>query len=74
MVSKKDKWNLKMDIESLKKELVDLQNTASQLPDEYVREVCDFDSYPFDDEIDDDQNLNSWCTEVDNFLDDSLNM
>lgn len=74
MVSKKDKWNLKMDIESLKKELVDLQNTASQLPDEYVREVCDFDSYPFDDEIDDDQNLNSWCTEVDNFLDDSLNI
>lgn len=74
MVSKKDKWNLKMDIESLKKELVDLQNTASQLPDEYVKEVCDFDSYPFDDEIDDDQNLNSWCTEVDNFLDDSLNM
>lgn len=74
MVSAKDKWNLKMDIESFKKELVDLQNTASKLPDAYVKEVCDFDSYPFDSEIDNDLDLNSWCTDVDDFLSDSLSL
>lgn len=72
MVSPKDKWNLKMDIESLRKKLVDLQMTASQLPDEYVKEVCDFDSYPLDLDIDNDQELNMWCTDVEEFLDDSL--
>lgn len=71
-VSKKDKWNLKMDIESFKKELTDLQNTAADLPDAYVKEVCDFDSYPFEDVIDNDQELTAWCTEVDEFLNDSL--
>lgn len=73
-VSKKDKWNLKMDIESLKKELTDLQNTAADLPDEYVDEVCNFESYPFEDVIDNDQELTAWCNEVDEFLNDSLNM
>lgn len=73
-VSKKDKWNLKMDIESLKKELMDLQNTAANLPDEYVRQVCNFDAYPFEDVIDEDQGLNTWCAEVDDFLNDSLSM
>ncbi len=35
-VSTKDKWNLKMDIADLKGDLIDLQNTASKLPDEFV--------------------------------------
>lgn len=71
-VSTKDKWNLKMDIAELKGDLVDLQNTASKLPDEFVDELCDTSSYPFDDPIDDDQSLNSWCSEMDNFLSQDL--
>ncbi len=73
-VSSKDKWNLKMDIESFKKELVDLQNTAADLPDNYVREICRSENYPFEDVIDDDLELNLWCDEAEAFLNDSLNM
>ncbi len=71
-VSTKDKWNLKMDIAELKGDLIDLQNTASDLPDEFVDEICDTDSYPFDSPIDDDQSLNSWCNEMDAFLSQDL--
>lgn len=71
-VSTKDKWNLKMDIAELKGDLVDLQNTASDLPDEFVDEICDTESYPFDSPIDDDQSLNSWCNEMDAFLSQDL--
>lgn len=71
-VSTKDKWNLKMDIADLKGDLIDLQNTAAKLPDEFVDEICDTSSYPFDDPIDDDQSLNSWCSEMDDFLSQDL--
>lgn len=71
-VSKKDKWNLKMNIDSLKKEILDLQQTTADLPDAYVREVCNLDAYPFEDVIDEDQELTTWCSEVDEFLNDSL--
>lgn len=73
-ISTKDKWNLKMDIDSLKKELIDLQDTAAKLPDDYVREICDSENYPFEDVIDDDQELNTWCAELEDFLNDSLNL
>lgn len=73
-VSSKDKWNLKMDIESFKKELVDLQNTAADLPDNYVREICKSENYPFEDVIDNDFELNLWCDETEAFLNDSLNI
>lgn len=73
-VSSKDKWNLKMDIESLKKELVDSQNTAADLPDNYVKEICRSENYPFEDAIDDDIELNLWCDETEAFLNDSLNI
>lgn len=73
-ISTKDKWNLKMDIDSLKKELIDLQDTAARLPDDYVREICDSENYPFEDVIDDDQELNTWCAELEDFLNDSLNL
>ena len=73
-ISKKEKWNLKMDIEALKKELIDLQSTASELPDEYVNEICQSENYPLDDVIDNDLELNQWCDEMDEFLSDSLNI
>lgn len=73
-VSKKDKWNLKMNIDSLKKEIIELQNTTADLPDDYVREVCNLDAYPFEDVIDEDQELTTWCSEVDDFLNDSLDL
>lgn len=72
-VSKKELWNLKMDIEGLKKKATDVQNTASDMPREYVKKICDFQSYPFDTPISVDQDLNNWCSEVDDFIDDSLN-
>lgn len=73
-VSTKDKWNLKMDIESLKKELGDLQNTAAHLPDAYVDDLCDSNNYPFDANIDDETSLGDWCQEVDDFLSNSLSL
>jgi len=73
-VSKKDKWNLKMNIDSLKKEIIELQQTTADLPDDYIREVCNLDAYPFDDVIDEDQELTTWCSEVDEFLNDSLDL
>ena len=72
-VSKKELWNLKMDIEGLKKKVTDVQNTASDMPREYVKKICDFQSYPFETPISVDQDLNNWCSEVDDFIDDSLN-
>lgn len=71
-VSTKDKWNLKMDIAELKGDLIDLQNTASDLPDEFVDEICDTESYPFEQPIDDDLALNNWCNEMDAFLSQDL--
>lgn len=71
-VSTKDKWNLKMDIAELKGDLIDLQNTASGLPDEFVDEICDTESYPFEQPIDDDLALNNWCNEMDAFLSQDL--
>ena len=73
-VSNKERWNLKMDIESLKKKLTDLQNTTSNLPDEYVSDLCDTDSYPFDDDIDNETSLGDWCNEVDDFLTNALQL
>ena len=73
-VSNKERWNLKMDIESLKKKLTDLQNTTSNLPDEYVSDLCDTDNYPFDDDIDNETSLGDWCNEVDDFLTNSLQL
>jgi hypothetical protein len=73
-VSNKERWNLKMDIESLKKKLTDLQNTTSELPDEYVSDLCDTDSYPFDDDIDNETSLGDWCNEVDDFLTNALQL
>ena len=72
-VSKKELWNLKMDIEGLKKKATDVQNTASDMPREYVKKICDFQSYPFETPISVDQDLNNWCSDVEDFIDDSLN-
>jgi hypothetical protein len=73
-ISHRDKWNLKMDISSLKKELTDLQNTAAQLPDDYVEEICRSENYPLEDSIDNDMELNQWCDETEDLLDDSLGL
>lgn len=73
-ISPRDKWNLKMDISSLKKELTDLQNTAAQLPDDYVEEICRSENYPLEDSIDNDMELNQWCDETEDLLDDSLGL
>lgn len=73
-ISPRDKWNLKMDISSLKKELTDLQNTAAQLPDDYVEEICKSENYPLEDSIDNDMELNQWCDETEDLLDDSLGL
>lgn len=72
-VSKKELWNLKMDIEGLKKKVTDVQNTASDMPREYVKKICDFQSYPFETPISVDQDLNNWCSDVEDFIDDGLN-
>jgi hypothetical protein len=72
-VSPSDKWNLKMDIAELKSDLVDLQDTASKLPDPFIDEICKTESYPFNDPIDDDYSLNYWCNEMDDFLSQDLN-
>lgn len=71
-ISPREKWNLKMDIADLKHDLVALQDTTSELPDEYVDELCDVASYPFENPIDDDQALNKWCGVVDDFLSQGL--
>lgn len=73
-ISPRDKWNLKMDISSLKKELTDLQNTAAELPDDYVEEICRSKNYPLEDSIDNDMELNQWCDETEDLLDDSLGL
>jgi len=73
-ISPRDKWNLKMDISSLKKELTDLQNTAAELPDDYVEEICRSENYPLEDSIDNDMELNQWCDETEDLLDDSLGL
>lgn len=73
-ISPRDKWNLKMDISSLKKELTDLQNTAAELPDDYVEEICRSENYPLEDSIDNDTELNQWCDETEDLLDDSLGL
>lgn len=71
-LSPKEKWDLKMDIAELKKGLTDLQDTTSRLPDDYINEICNTDNYPFDSPIDNDFELNRWCDDVDNFLDNSI--
>ena len=71
-ISQKDKWNLKMDVAQLKKEMQDLQDTASKLPDEFVDEMCATENYPFDDVIDDDTELENWCDDVNDFLNDTM--
>ncbi len=72
-ISPREKWDLKMNIADLKHDLNVLQNTASELPDDYVDVICDVASYPFDDPIDDDQALSQWCGEIDDFLSQDLN-
>lgn len=67
-VSEKDKWNLKMDVLALKDKLNDLQDTAEALPDVYVEQLCSVDSYPFEEVIDDSEELEDWCDDMDEFL------
>lgn len=72
-VSMKDKWNLKMDVEEVKKDFIELQNTAEKLPDSFVKKICDTDAYPFDEPVDETTDITTWCNEVDDFLKDTEN-
>ena len=72
-VSPKDKWNLKMDVEEVKKDFNELQNATEKLPDNFVKEMCSTDSYPFEEPVDEVTDMNQWCNEVDDFLKDTEN-
>lgn len=71
-ISPKDKNNLYADIKDFKQEFQDLKNTAEKLPDEYVDELCDLDQYPFDGVLDEIDDVEDWCDEVDEFLKDDI--
>lgn len=67
-ISIKDKQNLRYDIDAFKKEFNDLKRTAAELPDSYVSEICNTNDYPFEEPVDEVENVNTWCNEVDEFL------
>lgn len=67
-ISQREKNNLYADIKDFEQEFKDLQRTASELPDDYMARVCDTQSYPFDEVIDDVADVEDWCHEAEAFL------
>ena len=72
-ISPAEKNNLYADIKDFEEEFKDLQDTAERLPDSYIDQVCDTASYPFEVAIDEVQNVEDWCSEVEEFLKDDIN-
>lgn len=72
-ISPAEKNNLYADIKDFEEEFRDLQDTAERLPDSYIDQVCDTASYPFEVAIDEVQNVEDWCSEVEEFLKDDIN-
>lgn len=72
-ISPAEKNNLYADIKDFEEEFRDLQDTAERLPDSYIDQVCSTSSYPFDVAIDEVQNVEDWCSEVEEFLKDDIN-
>lgn len=67
-ISPKEKNNLYADIKDFQEEFRDLQNTAEKLPDEYIDQMCSSSSYPFNDVIDEVNDVEDWCQEAEEFL------
>lgn len=72
-ISPVEKNNLYADIKDFEEEFRDLQATAERLPDSYIDQVCGMASYPFEDVIDEVQNVEDWCSEAEEFLKDDIN-
>lgn len=72
-ISPREKNNLFADIKDFEQEFKDLKRTAERLPDEYIDKVCDYSSYPFDDVLDEVQDVENWCLEAEEFLKDDIN-
>lgn len=72
-ISPVEKNNLYADIKDFEEEFRDLQATAERLPDSYIDRVCGTASYPFEDVIDEVQNVEDWCSEAEEFLKDDIN-
>lgn len=72
-ISPREKNNLFSDIKDFEQEFKDLKRTAERLPDEYIDKVCDYSSYPFDDVLDEVQDVENWCLEAEEFLKDDIN-
>lgn len=72
-ISPAEKNNLYADIKDFEEEFRDLQDTAERLPDAYIDQVCDTASYPFEVAIDEVENVEDWCSEVEEFLKDDIN-
>lgn len=72
-ISPREKNDLFADIKDFEQEFKDLKRTAERLPDEYIDKVCDYSSYPFDDVLDEVQDVENWCLEAEEFLKDDIN-
>lgn len=72
-ISPVDKNNLYADIKDFEEEFKDLQATAERLPDAYIDQVCASDSYPFDEVIDEVDEIEDWCNDAEEFLKDDIN-
>lgn len=72
-ISQKEKNNLYADIKDFEQEFRDLQQTARELPDDYIENICDTNSYPFDAVIDDVDDVEDWCHEAEEFLKSDIN-
>lgn len=72
-ISPREKNDLYADIKDFEEEFRDLQNTAEKLPDEYIDQMCSTSSYPFDAVIDEVDDVDDWCQEVEEFLKKDIN-
>lgn len=72
-ISPAEKNNLYADIKDFEEEFRDLQATAERLPDSYINQICGTASYPFEDVIDEVQNVEDWCSEAEEFLKADIN-
>ena len=67
-ITPSEKNDLYADIKDFQEEFEDLKATAERLPDEYIGQVCNTASYPFDDVIDEVDDVEDWCQEAEEFL------
>lgn len=72
-VGPKEAWNYEQDIGDLKAAIKKFQDKTAEMPDDYIELLCKSDYYPLDDVIDDDQNLNMWCKDAEEYINGTLN-